>query len=311
VNQQTFSLNRLLIETASGQRVPAYEILSARAVRHAMSQYVDRSPDDIYPHELEVWFDDETLNAAAGKISVDVGSGLVGLLAALQETYWHGIRNIWVGGGLVSGILGGLAVKVANARQVTAEFRIAQHPTYLGLLGIARYAPPTISHGLVFDFGGTQIKYVRVVYTADRITQLSALPSFPARLPGATHDDISIDAVQQLLSYMVRVIQQRWRGEQFIGLSVSTHMHGKQPISQGGYGRLQVLSECVFDVVQAAVRAVTDQDVVFDWRHDGTAAASAYTHLPHSAAITLGTALGGALAPETRLLPLAPTIQLK
>jgi predicted NBD/HSP70 family sugar kinase len=53
------------------------------------------------------------------------------------------------------------------------------------------------------------------------------------------------------------------------------------------------------------------QPVIFDWEHDGTAAALAYTHLPNSAAITFGTAIGGAITPEIDLRPLAPALQFK
>lgn len=308
---QTFSLNRLTIKTQSGDLKPAFDVLSTKAICRAMSRYVRQPPDEIDPRELDNWFEDEQLKASAHDITLDFGHGLVGLLDALQDTYWRGVENIWLGGGLVSGKMGPLVVELANAQQDLATVHLAPYPQHLPLIGIARYAPPSIQQALVFDFGGTNIKGGRAVYADDCLAEMDVLPSVPPRFFSAAQDSISPDAIQPLLQYIVSVVGEHWRGEDFIGMSISTHQHNKQPISRGYYGDLRVLSERVIDVVHSEIEHTIEQSVAFEWEHDGTAAASAYTHLPNSAAITFGTAIRGAVAPLMELRPLAPALQFK
>ncbi|MCI0712491.1 MAG: hypothetical protein L0154_20210 [Chloroflexi bacterium] len=311
MSYQTFSLNRLIIKTKSGDPKPAYDVLSAKAISRAMSQHANQPSDEIDPRKLDGWFEDEKLETVAHDIAADFGYGLVGLLVALRETYWHGVENIWLGGGLVSGKMGPLVVEIANAQQNLVQFHLAPYPQHLPLIGIARYAPPSIRQALVFDFGGTNIKCGRAIYVDDGLAEMEALPFLPPRFLAVTQENIAPEAVQPLLQFIVNVVCERWRGEEFIGIAISTHMHNKQPISRGGYGDLRMLSERVIEVVQGEIVQAIGQPVAFEWEHDGTAAAAAYTHLPNSAAITFGTAIGGAVAAETRLRPLTPAFQVK
>ena len=77
--------------------------------------------------------------------------------------YWAGIRQIWVGGGVLSGRLGPLAVEAAAAMLVAGgvtdcTVTLAAQPGILPLLGAARAVPPGSATAAVLDFGGTAIK---------------------------------------------------------------------------------------------------------------------------------------------------------
>ncbi len=225
--------------------------------------------------------------------------------------HWAGITQIWLGGGLASGHLG------ARVRHWAAEhlwapglpdfgLDVAAHPAVLPLIGAARSVPAGYPAALVFDFGQTAIKRAHAVYQEGVLTALRLLPPIPARFH-ASGADLSPADVAALAEHMVTVFADTWRAAQAKGVtpapvlvaSVAAYIRDNQPLARqgGAYSELRILAPSAGAWLVERVSRRLDRAVEVVLVHDGTAAARAYAGEPHTAVITLGTALGVGFPP--------------
>ena len=245
--------------------------------------------------------------------------------------YWAKVRNVWLGGGLVSGRLGPLAVSSAQETLALGgvsdcTLRLAEHPSALPLLGAARTTPLTSRAALVFDFGGSFAKRAWAEYREGELAALHLMPSVP--MPDMTIPPMEEweAKAQELAHYMVSVIADAWSAWEsseaaanevtlapFVPVSLANYLRDGQPIGeQGGlYGILPVLSGDVAQLLSDEVRERIGKRVKIHFMHDGTVAATAYAGEPDAAVIMLGTALGVGFPPPSQgLWPLASNLQV-
>ncbi len=235
--------------------------------------------------------------------------------------YWACIRQIWVGGGLVNGRLGPLALEVAAemlaAGGVTdCTLRLAEQPGILPLLGAARSVPSGYGAAGVLDFGGTAMKRGVALYAprmrgiaphvAGALAEIRLLPPIPT-------DFLALEALplaEQLPllgERMVGALAATWQAAKaadrtcapVLVASIACYVRDNQPMryQRGLYSELQALSPNLGAWLAARVSAQVGRAVTVRLIHDGTAAARVYAGTPHAAVITLGTALGVGFPP--------------
>ena len=231
--------------------------------------------------------------------------------------YWAKVRNVWLGGGLVSGNLGPPAASSAQETLALGgvsdcTLRLAEHPSALPLIGAARTTPQTSRAALVFDFGGSSAKRAWAEYREGELAALHLMPPVP--MPDMTIPPVEEweSKARELAYYMVSVIANTWSAwveweaaakkvklGPFIPVSLANYLVDGQPTGeQGGlYGILPVLSSDVAQLLSDGVRERIGRRVKIRFLHDGTVAATTYASEPDAAVIMLGTALGVGFPP--------------
>jgi hypothetical protein len=226
--------------------------------------------------------------------------------------YWAGIRQIWLGGGLMSGQLGPLAVEAAAMMLVAGgvtdcTLRLAEQPGLLPLLGAARAVPPGYATAAVLDCGGTSIKRGVAAYDAGgALLGVRLLPSLPTQVRALGLLPPMEQAVA-LAPVLVEALAATWRaatkaGEGLVApvltASIAAYVVDNQPMDyqRGAYAELRLLSPNLGAWLAERVSAVVGQEVTVQLLHDGTAA-RVYAGQPDSAVILLGTALGVGFPP--------------
>jgi hypothetical protein len=224
--------------------------------------------------------------------------------------HWHGIKRVWLGGGLVSGWLGPLVSKGTEALVRAAgvddyAVQVSPHAAALPLLGAARYAPPACQTALVLDFGQTMIKCARAIYENDALVELRLLPPHPTRW-----DEIkqaSDDPVQQatrLFNRIVSVVATNWHSAGMppsspILASVAAYVQDGHPVvARGAYGQLRHITDNLQTELGRRLGAQLGDAVDISLIHDGTAAAATYAGAKNTAVIMMGTALGIGFPPQ-------------
>jgi hypothetical protein len=272
---------------------------------------------------------DPAIRAPAEAIARQFGRRLAALLLTLKRgdavnraarpdwddsywAHWAGMRQIWLGGGLLSGRLGPLALTTAAAQLAEAgvtdcTVQLAEQPGILPLLGAARSVPPGDAAAGVLDFGGTAIKRARATYTAGRLTGLQPLPPLPVHvltlLPLPVAEQIAVLSqrmVDALVATWQAVAGQEEPPTPVLVASIACYLIDNQPMAYqaGPYSELRALSPNLGAWLAAQVSAHIGQPLSVQLIHDGTAAARVYAGTPHSAVIMLGTALGVGFPPQ-------------
>jgi hypothetical protein len=220
--------------------------------------------------------------------------------------YWAGIRQIWLGGGLLSGRLGPLAVSEAAARLIAGgvpdcTLRLAEQPEILPLLGAVRAVPPGYDTAAVLDFGGTTIKRAVAHYTAGSLVRLALLPSVPTGF-AALEPLPPAEQQARLAGHMAAVLAATWQAAAAAGTrpapvlpaGIAAYVADNQPMDyqRGLYSDLRAWSPNLGTWLGAQVSTQVGAAVTVTLIHDGTAAARVYAGQDHTAVILLGTALG-------------------
>jgi hypothetical protein len=325
-----------------GQLVSAAVL--ARLIRqHADDLQLDPTLDD---HTLHLALDrclaspDTTVRTTAEAIGRRIGRNLGYILLTLNRgdavnraargewddsywDHWHGIRRVWLGGGLVSGRLSSHVSQ--HAKAVLNEAGVDDYAVWvspyapvLPLVGAARCAPRACRTALVFDFGNTMIKCARVTYENDELSELHRLPSYPVGCTGIEQaSEDPVHRASRFLSYLITTITQTWHSAGMpssspILASVAVYVQDGHPmIARGAYGQLRRVTDNLQDELarRLSVQLGTAIDVFLI--HDGTAAATTYAGTKNTVVIMMGTALGiGFPPPAGNLWELSPNLTI-
>ena len=339
------SLNRARIVDLPGVPVDAgilgrtaYELISAGAIEELVRDEAStlglnpRQPDLL--RAFDPCFADPRAQPAANRIAGIAGRRLGALLLMLVRgdaanraarpewddahwAHWSRIRQVILGGGLVTGQLG--RGMLAEARRFLAaagsdlHVAISSYGAHVVLAGLARYAPDGTQYMLLFDFGQTNVKRGRATYRDGALSRIDLFPSLPSPCDGST---FSLAAAQEQWAFMLPIIAEYWtekiasadRPRTAIGLALATHLNDGHPFptDRGCYGRLQLLGPRLALFLRDSLAGQIGPYRAFALLHDGLAAATAYAGTERTAVLTLGTAIGvGYVPPATGLRPVA------
>jgi hypothetical protein len=337
------SLNRVRLVDLPGLDIdPAvkgktgYELVSSLALTVLIRAQIDALKldpaldDSVLPLAFETCFchTDESVRAAAESIARQIGRDLGYLLLVLHRgdpvnraaraewddsywAHWAGIRQVCLGGGLVSGALGPRLV--THARAVLTDAGIALHISpyapVLPLVGAARLVPPDTTAALVFDFGHTLVKRAVGVYHDGALAELRLLPSVPTHFDNEAGDPADPASVARgVRDLMIGIMTDTWHAAQDSGhrlssvipASLSAYVRDGQPLAaqSGAYVQLLHITDNAARMLSDHLSATLDRPVTVMLIHDGTAAAAAHAGLENAAVITIGTALGIGFPPS-------------
>lgn len=228
--------------------------------------------------------------------------------------YWGAIRQVKLGGGLVSGELGAHihrhAARVIERAGVTdLRVDISDFAAHLPLVGTARCAPAKVSAALVFDFGGTLVKRAVVHYRQGKPAVMRLLPvveiGWQAIFAAQTDPEAqAVHLFERMLTIITQTQQQT--GDSVAATTVlialACYLKNGQPqaAQTGVYTPLRRISANLQQLLAQALSNRAGQTVAVKLLHDGTAAAIAYAGEERTAVITIGTALGVGFPPPAR-----------
>ena len=315
----------------------AVQLLSANAVAELVRQELQGLPltgvnsDDLRLWEAAFTSPDEHTRQKAVAVAAEVGRRLGITLAVLKRgdaanreartewgpeewAFWAGIKEVWLGGGLVSGQAGPYIQQAAEillekAGVFDLTLRLSAFPGYLPLIGAARRITPAHETALVFDFGQTSLKRAVATYRAGALARLDMLPP----LPSSTFLDFAQGGA--LYQLTVKTLQDTWqeiagRGYDLnpkIGLSIAAYTLGGQL-----YKRSDLQDYNFRDEVAGELSGELQQKIGIELIHDGTAAATVHAGREKAAVIVMGTSLGIGLPPVlTGLCPIAPGFEIR
>lgn len=244
--------------------------------------------------------------------------------------YWAKIKNVRLGGGLVSGMLGARIQHYATelfAEAGLGDFTLARasYPAILPLIGAARSVPPDTRAAVILDFGQTLIKRACAIYDAGGLARLHLLPALPASpLLSPTQSGEPAALKKNALALgeaMLEVMGLTWRtaneltqaNASFAVASIASYTKDGQPFDymQSGYPQLRFISNNIGEWFGQELRSRLAHHLSVTFIHDGTAAARTYAGEPHTAVITMGTALGIGFPPAAhKVVALAPGFQV-
>jgi hypothetical protein len=337
------SLNRVRIVDLPGLVVDpevkgqnSSQLVSAAVLAQLIRQYAGRLQLDptMEDHELRLALDrclvceDATVRIAAEMVGQRLGRNMGYILLTLKRgdavnraarsewddsywSHWGRIDQVWLGGGLVSGRLGPVIGRYAQAVFEEAgmgdyAIQVSPYGSALPMVGVARYAPPACETALVFDFGSTRIKCACAVYKDGEVTELRRLPSHPAGMARIGQaSDGPLQQAEQLLGHMVSVITSTWRTAGLLPASpilagVAAYVQDGHPLPaqhHGGYVQLRRITDNLQAELAQRVGAELGEAIDVSLVHDGTAAAATYAGVSNAAVITVGTALGVGFPP--------------
>ena len=315
----------------------AVQFLSAQAVAdliHEQMPFLSLTgvpSDDLRLWEAAFSSPDEFTRQKAVGVANEVGRRLGIMLAVLKRgdaanreartewqpaewTFWSEIKEVWLGGGLVSGQAAPYIKKAAEnmlekARVYDLSLSLSAFPGYLPLIGVARRISPTHEAALVFDFGQTSLKRAIAFYRAGALTSLELLPS----LPSSTFLDFGRGGALYRLT--MATLGDSWReisGRNLdlnprIGLSIAAYTLDGQL-----YKRSDLQDYNFRDEIAGELSAELHRKIELDLIHDGTAAALVHAGRKQAAVVVLGTSLGIGLPPALdELCPIAPGFEVR
>lgn len=287
-----------------------FELLSAAALTariRARAAELGLPPD---APDLLRRFDDcfsSQARSIGEEIAVDYGRSLGYLLLTLKRgdpanraarpewderhwAFWAGINTVWVGGGLVAGHLGPIAVREAGRVLHQAGFpdfavRLSPYGADLPLVGLSRLAPAGAGAGamLQLDFGGTAVKRAIAEYKDSQLVQLHRLPALPMPCESVHQASVELADVTAFAGRVLSIISQTWQEVErplspTIAVSLACYLRDGQPppTEMGCYGHLQLLSDNLQTYLASQISQQLGQPIQLHLYHDGTAAALAY-----------------------------------
>ncbi len=351
------SLNRVKIMDLPGVALEspvrgktAYELLSAQALTDYLRAHAGLLGLDVglsstahLPAAFDRCFeaDDEHIRAAAEDAAGHFGRRLGYLILTLKRgdaanrrareewdgsywAHWASIREIWLGGGLVSGHLGRrmrhyAQAVLAEAGSFDCDLHLSAYPAVLPLVGAARCLPPGSQAGLVFDFGHSYIKRTCALYESGALVALRLLSPLATGWAGLSED--SAGQSRKWAERIIDVVADAWQAMCASGptpapvmvSSIACYMIDGQPAAYDGgiYAQLRPLSDNLARWLAQRVGERVKRPVEIALLHDGTAAARTYAGTARAAVIMLGTALGIGFPPRIdELRPLSPAFRV-
>lgn len=340
------SLNRLRIMNIPGMELDpevrgktGYELVSTQYMTTQILKSADSlklSAEEISGEQREIPIllnrclssDDANVQSAAHGIVELFGRNLAYLLLTLKRgdlinrearadwdssywDHWATIRKIWLGGGLLSGEVGKLAL--STMREIFAvsnvdvyEVEIDPHGALLPLVGAATYVPIGTTGAVVLDFGGSFVKRAYAVYENDVLVELRTLPQLSAPRDVNTDEE---DSVAQVIESMMTAFMDSLHSvftkdlvvSRIIPTSIASYIDAGQVADrQGGkYTLLRQITDNAARFFTAEASAKLGVPVEIMLLHDGSAAAAAHAGEPDTAVVMLGTALGVGFAPPS------------
>lgn len=356
------SLNRAVIADLPGVALDdavrgqtGYQLLSAKTLadlirtQAAVLQLDPGQGDDMLNRAFDACLISDTplVRAAAKKIAQSMGRNLGYLLLTLRrgdaanrtarpewsDSYWQvwaGIRQVILGGGLVSGHLGHIICEVVL--EILREggcddliVRLSPYRTALPVIGVARYAPQDCNMALAFDGGQTAIKRALAIFGRTGLREIHLLPSIPTEGDNpATIPENHITRAAWQLDRILTIIDQT-RVEAMNAHHAPLHMpvlvslalpmrNGHPLITQHGTYMLWThLADNARDLLAGKLAERWGVRVPVVLEHDGTAAAAGHPGEPvPTAVLTLGTAIGiGFPSAVHAVWPIAPEFTLR
>lgn len=347
VNRTVLASHRAIERSVRGKQ--GWDLLSAQALRQqirARADLLGLEPNALDSEDPILLLEDGlTLEEAAGTharlLAARFGRFLAYLLMSLTKfgsgwpqpdtpyaRHWTTVRNVWLGGGIMRGRLGGRMQAMCRVTLDKQGFRgltvsVAPDPHLLPLIGAARSVPEPAAAALVYDFGGTGVKRGLARYGDDgTLVALDVGPPVPTGgLPDAIAGTPDPATAQRLADFITGLIADDWLNAVAVGEAPATHivtsiacyLRDGQPLAyDAGYASLRLLSDNAARYLSEAVSARVGSEVHVMLSHDGTTAARVFAGQPRTAVIMLGTWLGAGFAPEdaSGLRPLAPDFRV-
>jgi hypothetical protein len=336
------SLNRVCVIDLPGCRLPAtyristgYDLLSAASLQALVSDQAGElqlpadSPDLLHAFDGCFTVASPGVRAVARKIAESYGRRLGILVLTLKRadeinrrarpswqehhwTFWQGITQFYIGGGLLSGAMGPITVTAAKKELIACaieDITVKRSPfgQMLPLAGLARTAAAGTKAMLLLDFGQTHVKRAVAFYQDSNIVELRELPLVAAGFASVKQEAPLREIAQEAADKVVELAAQSWlevRRRDWlvapeIALSLACYLiNGHPPSSEMGYyGRLQLLTDHLQTYLAGRISAAVGQPIKLALLHDGSAAALVYTGQPRTAVLMLGTAIGVGFPP--------------
>lgn len=343
-----YSLNRVRLMGLPGIALPencrgktGRELVSARALTQAIEPWRAElglaSIENV--HELHLAFarclqsEDPKIFNIAQTVATQFGQQLALLILTLHRgdaincearaewdatiwQVWGAVQTFWIGGGVVSGVLGKIVLKAAQdfiektGTQLT--IRHEMYPQYTTLLGLACSLLPQTQPTLMLDFGGSWIKRAVVSVEGRQIKELACLPPLPVDFgTGKLFENTTHADARKVMQGMCDVISQTWLAvkDQYpalgytIPLSVAAYVVDGNPIPAraGLYIQTNLLTHHLDIEISQQIQKSIGYPVQVALHHDGTAAALSHAGEANSALIMIGTALGFGFPPKNPL----------
>lgn len=243
---------------------------------------------------------------------------------AAQWAFWAGLRHIVIGGGLMSGGIGALALPAAQAvlDEHAADLRLRRSPfgAAIALVGLARCAPTPPRRRWVFDFGQTSIKRGLVAYDPRGVAALQVLPTLDSVCPpieGTVYDrDVAAEQWARMADVVAQTVASGSVDSETpmdLAISLACYLFDGHPAAsdRGCYGRLALLAPNLATWMQSQLESRLGRAVRLQLDHDGTAAARSEDGGSDTLVMTIGTALGSGFPDSNgQLLPLAEGFNL-
>ncbi len=234
-----------------------------------------------------------------------------------QWVFWRDLRRVVIGGGLLSGRIGELALPAAQAvldGQAASDLRLerSRFGAAVAIVGLARCMPLPAQVRWVFDFGQTSIKRGVAAYVDGKVAALKIRPSAPSVCPSIEITSADPGDIERQWAAMLDIVAESVETGPTVvdaldlGICMATYLFDGHPDpgDVGCYGRLRVLAPNLAMWMRSAFEARFGRPVHLHLFHDGTAAALSEDSDAHTLVLTIGTALGSGF-PE-RNVPVAP-----
>jgi len=243
-----------------------------------------------------------------------------------NRTHWDFIGRtaaFVIGGGLVSGQIGPLAVSAAREVLVehgfeAVEVTLSPYGIYMALVGLARTAPVGSNQMVVLDFGHSTVKRGIARLEGGDLVALEAYPSLPSPCLKGSGSDLPAARARwdDMRSAIVEMCRCHSTGESLaVGIGLASYLKEGHPFpgDRGCYGSLQQLAPNLEHFMLRELTAVLrTAGVNLSLLHDGTAAASAHAGAQNTVALSLGTGIGNGFAPsESGYRPVRSPLEIR
>lgn len=238
---------------------------------------------------------------------------------------WRHIRNIRIGGGIVSGNLGDAII--TTAQQVLKEsgysevltIQKSHHQRSMSLLGASRYFSHNVNKGLCLDFGQTSVKAAVVHISQDVIYKLSSFPIKNVRWrwhndPEAKNDidpgEVVDFVTEHIYAIWTAAVDTHTKPHHEIMISIAAYVEGEKLLGNGLYAQMSLISRDVSTLLTQEIKRKYQIETYIKLIHDGTAAGAIHAGEMATAVLVFGTAIGVGFAPKSssELLTIHPDI---
>jgi hypothetical protein len=325
------SINRVLLIDLPGVPIKddirgktGYQLLGLEAVAGLVRHYLPFLPlTGQDSADLAIWegafsSTEKPIRRQAELVAEEAGRRLGYLLATLKRgdeinrqargewrpehwEFWASIKEIRLGGGLVSGraashIKTSAIRGLEEAGVISLSVKIAEFPSKLPLIGVARSLNPSREAALVFDFGQSWIKRALAFYRDGELNSLKILKPIPSRIFDDFKQGGSLyrNAIEVPINTLHEAHRAGYNPGEEIGISLARYIKDERPLELWDPVDYDFREEVSREISRELGRPVTLQII-----HDGSAAARVYAGNKDTAVLMLGTALGTGFPPLT------------